>query len=170
MSAQPWLLYFLGLNHHLNYADTSVNYARLGLPHARRGEIMRQRELMRMARPKLEAWQEAADAGTARVSELCDLLQPLPLEFLLYLMAEDEDARLEKTLSRYITQWRREKADITGADLRRIGLEPGPAFGRLLARVLRAKLDGEATTAQAQLALAASLAAAEKEAPGEPAP
>ncbi|MBD5648076.1 MAG: CBS domain-containing protein [Desulfovibrio sp.] len=169
-AAQPWLLYFLGLNRHLNYADTSVNYARLGLPHARRGEIMRQRELMRMARPKLEAWQAAADNGNARVSELCDLLQPLPLEFLLYLMAEDEDARLEKTLSRYITQWRREKADITGEDLRRMGLEPGPAFGRLLASALRAKLDGEAPTAQAQLKLAATLAAAEKDAAEEDAP
>ena len=158
-AAQPWLLYFLALNYHLNYADTSANYERLGLPQARRADIMRQRELMRMARPRLEAWQAQADAGTARVSALCELLRPLTLEFLLYLMAAEEDRRLEKTLSRYITQWRREKADITGEDLCRLGLEPGRAFGRLLAAALRAKQDGEAPTAKAQLDLVAQLAA-----------
>ncbi|MBD5417588.1 MAG: CBS domain-containing protein [Desulfovibrio sp.] len=162
-AAQPWLLYFLGLNYHLNYAETSANYARLGLPHAKRGEIMRQRELMRMARPKLQAWQAEADAGTARVSALCELLRPLPLEFILYLMAVEEDPGLEKTLSRYITQWHREKADITGEDLCRLGLEPGPDFGRLLAAALRAKRDGEAPTAKAQLELVAALAARGKE-------
>ncbi|WP_300925482.1 hypothetical protein, partial [uncultured Desulfovibrio sp.] len=81
----------------------------------------------------------------------------LSLEFLLYLMASEENPGLEKTLSRYITQWRREKADITGEDLCRLGLTPGPDFGRLLACALRAKLDGEAPNAKAQLALVASL-------------
>lgn len=160
-AAQAWLLYFLGLNYHLNYAETSANYARLGLPQAKRGEIMRQREAMRTVRARLEAWQGEADAGTARVSALCELLRPLSLEFLLYLMAAEEDPRLEKTFSRYITQWRREKADISGEDLRRLGLAPGPDFGRILASALRAKLDGEAPTAKAQLALAASLMASQ---------
>ncbi len=156
-AAQPWLFYFLGLNYHLNYAETSGNYSRLGLPQARKNEIMRQREAMRAARPRLAAWQAEADAGTARVSTLCALLRPLSLEFLLYLMASEENPGLEKTLSRYITQWRREKADITGEDLCRLGLTPGPDFGRLLACALRAKLDGEAPNAKAQLALVASL-------------
>lgn len=162
-AAQPWLFYFLGLNHHLNYAETSNNYTRLGLPSAKKNEIMRQREAMRAARPKLAAWQAESDAGAARVSALCDLLRPLSLEFLLYLMASEEDPGLEKTLSRYITQWRREKADITGEDLCRLGLAPGPDFGRLLACALRAKLDGEAPNAKAQLALVASLARAGKD-------
>ncbi|WP_308620139.1 CBS domain-containing protein [uncultured Desulfovibrio sp.] len=157
-TAQPWLLYFLGLNHHLNYAETSGNYSRLGLPQSRKNEFMRQRETMRAARPRLAAWQAEAHAGTSRVSTLCELLRPLSLEFLLYLMASEEDPGLEKTLSRYITQWRREKADITGEDLCRLGLTPGPDFGRLLASALRAKLDGEAPNAKAQLALVASLA------------
>lgn len=164
-AAQPWLLFFLGLNYHLNYTATSANYARLGLPHARRSEIMRQREAMRAARPRLEAWQAEAAVGTARVSTLCDLLRPLPLEFLLYLMASEDDPGLEKTLSRYITQWRREKADITGEDLCRLGLTPGPDFGRLLASALRAKLDGDAPNAKAQLALVVSLAGGVKREP-----
>lgn len=155
--AQPWLLYFLGLNYHLNYAETSANYARLGLPHTKRSEVMRQREAMRTIRSRLEAWQDQSKNETAKTSDLCDLLRPFSLDFLLYLMASEEDPRLEKTFSRYITQWRREKADITGEDLCRLGLAPGPDFGRILAIVLRAKLDGEAPTAKSQLELAASL-------------
>lgn len=164
-AAQPWLLFFLGLNHRLNYAETSASFGCLGLPQARKTEIMRQRESMRAVRPKLESWQRAADSGQARISELCELLRPLSLECLLYLMATEENPGLEKNLSRYITQWRREKADIGGDDLRRIGLEPGPRFAQLLRSALNAKLDGEAPTARSQLAHVRALLALEAEGP-----
>ena len=64
---------------------------------------------------------------------------------------------LQKNLSRYITQWRKEKTDVSGEDLRIMGLEPGPAFGRILDAVLAAKLDGTAATPEQQMDLARSL-------------
>lgn len=155
--AQPWLAYFLGLNQNLNYADTAANYQRLGLPQARRAEILGQREQVRSLSGKLDGWQRQADGGAARVSALCRLLRPLLPEFVLYLMACTSDEGLQKTLSRYITQWRQEKADITGADLAAMGLPPGPAYGRILRAVLMAKLDGEVQGREAQQALARRL-------------
>lgn len=149
----PWLVYFLGLNHGLNYALTAEHYRRLGLPEALRAVVLSQREHLRSLGSQLARRQ----AEGAAPSALCALLRPLRLEFLLYLMAQTSDAPLQKNISRYITQWRRETADITGDDLRRLGLAPGPACGRILAAVLRAKLDGQAPTAESQLALAASL-------------
>ena len=49
------------------------------------------------------------------------------------------------------------KADICGADLRRLGLAPGPLYGIILKAALVAKLDGEAPNAQSQLGLARAL-------------
>lgn len=156
-NAQAWLVYFYGLNLRLNYADTSANFDRLGLPEIKKAEILAQREQMRAMRPKLADWQSKDDAGAAKVSVLCELLRPISLECLLYSMADAADDGLQKNLSRYITQWRREKADISGADLLRLGLEPGPKFGRILKAALNAKLDGKAVTAESQLRLARKL-------------
>jgi tRNA nucleotidyltransferase (CCA-adding enzyme) len=49
--------------------------------------------------------------------------------------------------------WREASLDITGADLTAAGLG-GPAIGEALERALRAKLDGEAPTREAQLRVA----------------
>ncbi|WP_165174729.1 CBS domain-containing protein [Desulfovibrio sp. ZJ369] len=155
--AHAWLVYFYGLNLRLNYAETSANFDRLGLPEIKKAEILGQRERMRAIRPKLTDWQSKDDVGVAKVSALCELLRPISLECLLYCMADATDQGLQKNLSRYITQWRREKADINGADLLRLGLEPGPLVGRILKAALTAKLDGKAVTAESQLKLARKL-------------
>ena len=156
-AAQPWLAFFLALNHNMSYADTANHYQRMGLPEPRRADILRQREHMRVVRGKLEPWQKDHEAGKESISALCALLRPLSLECLLYLMADTSDAPLQKSLSRYITQWRKEKTDVSGEDLRIMGLEPGPAFGRILDAVLAAKLDGTAATPEQQMDLARSL-------------
>ena len=156
-AAQPWLAFFLALNHNMSYADTANHYQRMGLPEPRRADILRQREHMRVVRGKLEPWQKDHEAGKESISALCALLRPLSLECLLYLMADTSNAALQKNLSRYITQWRKEKTDVSGEDLRIMGLEPGPAFGRILDAVLAAKLDGTAATPEQQMDLARSL-------------
>ena len=85
-------------------------------------------------------------------------MEKFSLEFLLYIMAGVEDSGLQKNLSRYITQWRREKPDIDGRDLRDMGIAPGPLFGRILRAVLVGKLDGETPDADSQRRLALDMA------------
>ena len=76
------------------------------------------------------------------------MLAPLSLESLLYLMAICDNPALEKNISRHITHWRHEKADINGDDLRGLRLTPGPAFAIALKAALDAKLDGQAPSSQ----------------------
>ena len=94
-----------------------------------------------------------------RVSALCAMLRPLPVEFVLYLMADMEVPETRRALSRYITVWRTEKPGADGSDLKKLGLAPGPAYGVILQRLLEAKLDGTAASPEEQLALARQLAA-----------
>jgi tRNA nucleotidyltransferase (CCA-adding enzyme) len=56
----------------------------------------------------------------------------------------------------YLTTWRYIRPDLTGDDLKRLGVPQGPQIGRLLARVLAAKLDGEASTREAEEVLVRS--------------
>ncbi|OXS28502.1 MAG: polya polymerase [Desulfovibrio sp. MES5] len=160
---QDWLVYFLGLSHGLPYAETSDLYRRLGLPENKRAEILNQREQMRTVRGRLEAWQRRQDGQAPKISALCEVLAPLSLESLLYLMAETENEFLQKSLSRYITQWQYEKADITGDDLKALGLPPGPLYSHILRTALKAKLDGETQGREAQLGLAHALMRQEQE-------
>lgn len=149
-----WICFYLALCHNLNYAEASGNYRSLGLPDQKKAEVLRQRELMREMTSRLHAWQKRHDRGSAKISELYELLMPFSLESLLYIMATTDNEGLEKNLSRYITKWRREKADISGKDLRKLGIPPGPEYGWLLRKALHAKLDGKAPGAKKQLSLA----------------
>lgn len=151
-TSRNWICYFLAISHNLNYADALKNYNALGMPAARKDEIMRQREHMRKTRPQLLEWQKGYSMGKAKISQLYELLSPLDLEILLYLMATVNNGELKKNISRFITQWRREKADINGNDLKRLGVPQGPQYGNLLKRALLEKLDGKAPNAKSQLA------------------
>jgi tRNA nucleotidyltransferase (CCA-adding enzyme) len=54
---------------------------------------------------------------------------------------------------RYQTEWRSVETDITGDDLKTMGLKPGPLFGQLLDALRSARLDGKVSTRQDEEAM-----------------
>lgn len=153
---RPWLVYFLVLCSSLTYAVTLEVFRRFGIPPALKNEVLGCREKARSLRSSLKRL--TANPGF-KVSALCAMLRPLPVEFVLYLMADMEVPETRRALSRYITVWRTEKPGADGSDLKKLGLAPGPAYGVILQRLLEAKLDGTAASPEEQLALARQLAA-----------
>lgn len=151
---RPWLVYFLVLCSSLTYAVTLEVFRRLGIPPALKNEVLGCREKARSLRSSLKRL--TATPGF-RVSALCAMLRPLPVEFVLYLMADMEVSETRRALSRYITVWRTEKPGVDGSDLKKLGLAPGPAYGVILQRLLEAKLDGTAASPEEQLSLAREL-------------
>lgn len=149
--AEAWICYFYGLCRGLNFADASRVYDQLGFPKAKKHDVMLQREKLRGLKTKLNDWQARKERGSASVSQICSLLRDLSIENLLFAMAAFENPGLERNISRYLTQWRREKADISGDDLKRLGIAPGPIYGELLRAALNAKLDGSAATPKSQI-------------------
>jgi tRNA nucleotidyltransferase (CCA-adding enzyme) len=61
-------------------------------------------------------------------------------------------------LDRYVDVWRDVRLDIDGSDLMEAGIPEGPAIGRGLAAALRAKLDGDVTSADDELRVALEVA------------
>lgn len=75
-------------------------------------------------------------------SQVYRLLQPFDSASLLAAYAITADERARDRLLRYQTEWRRVRPEVTGADLRRWGLKPGPIYSEILEALREAVLDG----------------------------
>lgn len=150
---EPWMLYLLGLCGNGKYLDVAAVTDRLAFSRKVRQDFLTLRENVREVYNLLNLWMQRDGS----MSGLNNLLSPIAPEGILYLMAraKSEDAR--KHISYYLTRLRGETPDITGNDLLAMGIPAGPAYGRVLRRVLAAKLDGLARTRAAQLDLAHEL-------------
>ncbi len=157
-SPKVWVLYTLGFCHRLNYKQSAEILSRLGIASVQLEEILQLRESIRNLRPHIKSWLH----NDRKISVLCELLAPISIEALLFMMARSKGEDLRKVLSRYITTWRHEKIDIGGKDLlaadfslnSKYKLNSGPMVGEILRMVKAAKLDGCALTREKQLELA----------------
>jgi len=86
-------------------------------------------------------------ARRLRPSKVCRLLNGLPEEALVLCLARAGGqaatvARVKQRIFDYATTFRTISTALRGDDLLRLGIEPGPPVGRMLALLLEAKLDG----------------------------
>ena len=99
-----------------------------------------------------------ADAPVSRVARALAKFAP---RTLLTARLLGLGPRADEWLDRYVGDWRAIKTGITGEDLRRAGVPPGPVYTRVLERLWLARLDGETGDEASERALLASLLAAE---------
>jgi tRNA nucleotidyltransferase (CCA-adding enzyme) len=100
----------------------------------------------------------------ARRPSMADsLLQPYPARVLAVAWTATSRKRLRERLLRYHTEWRLVETEITGDDLKGMGLRPSPLFGRVLAALRDARLDGKVSTREEEERLLEKLLAAEGE-------
>jgi tRNA nucleotidyltransferase (CCA-adding enzyme) len=127
---------------------------RLQFSDKRRRDTLLVRSAIMAVRQGMQRW----ESRNGSMSDLHRMLGKVPLEALLYLLAREDKPEQHEKLTRYIYQGRQMKADISGADLIRMGVRPGPVIGRILDEVLAAKMDEENMSREAQLLLAGRLA------------
>ncbi|MFP4257830.1 MAG: CBS domain-containing protein [Desulfovermiculus sp.] len=154
--SQPevWQLYFLGLVSGCTSDQIRLIARRLSIPSKSEKKIIDLKSDVQKIREGLYAWNRKTKS---QLSELYDLLQPLPLEGLLFLMASSRKEEARKSISLFLSQLKDQVLEITGKDLKTMGLPPGPAYSVILKKVFAAKLDREAPDRNAQLALARAL-------------
>jgi len=108
--------------------------------------------LLRGVRRLLEQEPEIAQERL-RASALCRLLAPAIPEALEILWHITGEERVRERVEDYMQRLRRVRPEMTGHDLKAIGIEPGPVYKSLLAAVLAARLDGEVSTLEEEKAL-----------------
>ena len=75
-------------------------------------------------------------------AEIYKLLSNLNLETVLFLMAVSKDRQKQKVISHYLTELRNVKTILKGDDLKRMGIQPGPVYSKILKEILEEKLRG----------------------------
>jgi len=151
---QVWLVYFLALCAGLSPEDFEVIAKRLNFSKRVAGDIARLRAQIRGTAQGLFNW----EYHKGPLSELYFLLEPLPLEGALFIMARNPREPLQKYVSLHLTTLRAKHVEVTGNDLIALGVEPGPRYAAILHRLLAAVIDGKAVCRSEQLALAECLA------------
>ncbi|MEW6417459.1 MAG: CBS domain-containing protein [Nitrospirota bacterium] len=71
-----------------------------------------------------------------------NLLNKLKLETVLFSMAVSKDRQKQKMISHYLTDLRKIKTILKGDDLKRIGIQPGPVYSKILKELLEERLRG----------------------------
>jgi tRNA nucleotidyltransferase (CCA-adding enzyme) len=84
-------------------------------------------------------------------SQLYNKLASFKTELVLYMMAVTKKKAVKKAISHYITGLRHVKVSVSGKDLIKIGLEPGPVYRKIFQAVLEAKLNGTLKTRNDEL-------------------
>lgn len=79
-------------------------------------------------------------------AEVYHLLSELSDETLLILMAKSKGETVKRQVSAFLTTYQHVKPILTGADLKAMGLKPGPQFKQILDQLLDARLNGAVKT------------------------
>lgn len=141
--AQLWLVKLMVLLHTLPLTQGVAVAKRLKL----------RREERQAMDHVLTCWRMALDTlltPHATAADVVRILSGWPAEGLLLLHL----LRGGDRVSAYWHRWRKVKLAISGADVQRLGVSPGPRVGQILARVLADRLEGQAPDRETQMALA----------------
>jgi tRNA nucleotidyltransferase (CCA-adding enzyme) len=88
-------------------------------------------------------------SAASRPSQIVEALEGSQLEALVAAwLASPADSTARQAIASYLSTWRRTAAHVTGDDLHRLGVPPGPLYGQILTRLREARLDGIVTTRQ----------------------
>ena len=140
------LCYLLGLTNDLDAEGMEAFCRRLDLPHRQIELLTVQREIGLRLLQRLEA--RSPQSRAPLPSDLHRWLKPLAIEVVLALMALTKQERIRQWLSRYITSLRNVRPVLTGHDLRRLGIPPGPLYKEILDDLLKARLNGQVATVE----------------------
>lgn len=153
--AQAWKVYFLGMATGLDSTQFQILLRRLNFTKKDELHFQQLRQAVAEAVRQLHEWQ----GQNGKMSELYFILQPLPLECVLYLMARSRKEEMRRYISLFLTQLKNQKLTVSGMDLKSMGLVPGPKYANVLRSVHAAMIDGHAQDHKSQLALARRLVA-----------
>ena len=141
-----WLVLFLAISDGLDDKSLAELCQRLDLAPRFTNEIINMRREALEALHQMQRQQPPA-------SLTHQLLRPLRPAYQLYIMAKAKREWVKRAVSLYMGDLARVRTALTGEDLRAMGFKPGPLYGRILERILAARLDGEVGSLDQERAL-----------------
>jgi tRNA nucleotidyltransferase (CCA-adding enzyme) len=145
VEVEPCPLRLIALLEPLSEQAVHEALCRLNLPR-RHVETVHAARTARHAIPRLATRPPLPPAESYRI------LDGQRLEVLLFLLAKTTAVAAKHQIVAYLETYRYVKPQLSGHDLRAMGLTPGPVFRTLLKRLLEARLNGEVTNAMEERA------------------
>ena len=142
---EKWLVVFLGLVDNLAEKEIQELLTRLSLSEKYRTAFLQRRG------KAIQVMDRLSRSSALSPSDIYFLLNPLPTDFLLYIMGKAESGEVKKALSLYFTRLKPTRISLSGGDLSRMGYAPGPIYAEILQELLRAKLDGKLHSHQEEM-------------------
>lgn len=124
-----WFVYGMTLLDELDPPALQQTLGRLGIPERNRTT------LLALGQNKTSLLIDLSRADM-KPAQLYRLLQPWSLEALLFLMAKAKSNRAKHRVAEYLSALRHITTTVRGQDLQKLGLRKGPAYRKILDRIL----------------------------------
>jgi len=141
-----WLIYFIGLIDQLNINNIKLICKKFAF---RRGEEKRIL-IYKKLNPKFI---KELSRDKIKASRVFSFLEPLSYEVIILIKAKFKNSNLRKNIEDFLEIYNGTRLYISGADLHKLGLTPGPYYQKIFHRVLNAKLNGLVKTKKEELGL-----------------
>jgi tRNA nucleotidyltransferase (CCA-adding enzyme) len=140
-----WIVFMLALTCRLDGRQLNTFYRRLEVPERFFNILVRDKNQAKRLRHTLKKH------PSLKASDAYRLMSGASLEALVFLMGYAKKEENRKALSLFITYQRHVKTILTGADLKKLGYPTGPLYGRILTKLLHARLDKEVDSREDEL-------------------
>ena len=146
---EAWLVLFLAIIDQLQDDDVMKIKKGLAIAGKHRVNILEARADAKTALNMLQmklAHGSIKQGKVLKSSEVYNILKPIPMEDILYIMAKTKSDDTKKTISNFITHLKACKTLLHGDDLKRLGVTEGPIYSEILNTLLAKRLDEKIKT------------------------
>ncbi len=141
-----WLMYLMGLISELNAGDIKSICKSFAF---RRGE-----EIRMVSYKKIKpGFYRKLGSDKIKPSQIYSMLEPLSYEVIILIKAATKGKAIAKHIDDFFGIYNGMRIHVSGEDLRKLGMAPGPDYQKIFHRILNAKLDGLVKTRMAELEL-----------------
>ncbi|MEW6607116.1 MAG: DHHA1 domain-containing protein [bacterium] len=147
-----WLIYLLGLIDGLSKEEASEFMHHLKFTKLQQKTVITDKEESQLLIDYLKRYRDPSPAA------IYNRLTGIPLEVLVFIMAkvdafENKEIAscIKKQIVFFLTELSKVKLSISGDDLKKLGIEPGPVYKEIFDKVLSAKLNGKLKTKEDEL-------------------
>jgi len=146
---ERWLIYFYALTDSLKEKELEELCQRLSMNDKIQKKVLEGKRQANQTLLQILSWINTG--WKPKRSEIYSLLDPLPTEVKLYMMAKTTQTATRRYISLYFTQLKDAKPLLTGSDLIQMGIQPGPMIKKTLTRLLKARLDEQVRTREDEM-------------------
>lgn len=141
-----WLIYFLGLLDSLNIKAVSALCKKFSFKRGEEKRILSYKKINRRFIQQLKQ-------DKIKASKIFHLLEPLSYEVIILLKAKYKNRNIQTYIKDFFDIYNGMHILISGDDLHRLGVLPGPFYQKIFTRVLKEKLEGKIKTRDEELVL-----------------